>query len=117
MLGVYCYHEFPSIWCELRKANEKNILMCGFYREWTSEGIRSAEAQRKSISLFTNQIEKASNEYKSVSILGDANLCALRWEYPEFGHHVIAGEILGILAQCGLSNINLGVTYQADRLP
>ena len=69
------------------------------------------------VSLFTNQIEKASDEYKSVLILGDANLCALRWEYPEFGHHVIAGEILGILAQCGLSNINLGVTYQADRLP
>ena len=107
--------EFPSIWCEQRRANEKNVLLCGFYREWSTEGIRSAEAQRNSISLFTNQIEKASNESKSI-ILGDANLCALKWEYPEFGQHAIAGEILGTLAQCGLTNINLGVTYQADRI-
>ena len=57
--------------------------------------------------MFTNQIEKASNENKSVVILGDANLCALKWEYPEFGLHIIAGEILGTLAQCGLTNINM----------
>ena len=62
---------------------------------------------KKSINLFTNQIEKASKENKSIIILGDANLCALRWEYPEFGHHLIAEEILGTLAQCGLTNINI----------
>ena len=45
-----------------------------------------------------------------------ANLCALKWEYPEYGLHEIAGEIQSSLAQCGLSNINLGATYQADRL-
>ena len=109
-------NEFPSIWCEEKRENGKNVLICGFYREWSSEGIRSAEAQRKSVSLFTKQIELASKENKSVIILGDANLCALKWEYPEFGLHIIAGEILGTLALCGLININLGVTYQADRL-
>ena len=108
--------EFPSIWCEENRENEKNVLICGFYREWSTDGIRSAEAQKKSINLFTDQIEKASKENKSIIILGDANLCALRWEYPEFGQHLIAEEILGTLAQCGLTNINLGVTYQADRL-
>ena len=39
--------EFPSIYCEETRTNEKNVLICGFYREWSLEGIRSAEAQRK----------------------------------------------------------------------
>ena len=109
-------NEFPSIWCEERRDNEKNVIIGGFYREWSTEGIRSAEAQRRSINLFTNQIENAARDNKNVIILGDANMCSLQWEYPEFSLSEIAGELLGTLAQCGLSNIDLGVTYQADRL-
>ena len=109
-------NEFPSIWCEERRDNEKNVIIGGFYREWSTEGIRSAEAQRRSINLFTNQIENAAKDNKNVIILGDANMCSLQWEYPEFSLSEIAGELLGTLAQCGLSNIDLGVTYQADRL-
>ena len=41
--------EFPSIWCEESRETERNVLICGFYREWSTEGIRSAEAQKKSI--------------------------------------------------------------------
>ena len=30
--------EFPSIWIEVRKKNEKGKLIRGFYREWTHKG-------------------------------------------------------------------------------
>ena len=33
--------KFPSIWLEEERENESNILMCGFYREWTPEGVRT----------------------------------------------------------------------------
>ena len=27
--------EFPSIWLEVTRRKQKNLLICGFYREWT----------------------------------------------------------------------------------
>ena len=32
--------DFPSIWCEVQYETEKNILICGFYREWSHEGVK-----------------------------------------------------------------------------
>ena len=54
--------EIPSIWCEINKMNEKNLLICGFYREWSHEGERSAELQMKAIQTLNRQIEKATSE-------------------------------------------------------
>ena len=56
--------EIPSIWCEINKMNEKNLLICGFYREWSHEGERSAEIQMKAIQTLNRQIEKATSENK-----------------------------------------------------
>ena len=46
---------FPSIWVELERENEKNLLICGFYREWSRRGDctqkRQMEAQKTFITL------------------------------------------------------------------
>ena len=34
--------KFPSIWCEEVREHEKNLLICGFYREWSHEGLKSS---------------------------------------------------------------------------
>ena len=39
--------KFPSIWMEIKRRNEKELLFCGFYREWTRNGINSEEQQLK----------------------------------------------------------------------
>ena len=39
---------FPSIWIEITNANlNQSRLVCGFYREWSNDGLLSTEAQLK----------------------------------------------------------------------
>ena len=107
---------FPSIWLEVKIENEKNILIGGFYREWTKNGDNTQARQVEAIRTFTSQIEKAANEDKSLLILGDANLCTEKWSEPEYVHQLQAEELKSTLALCGLNIAKLGQTFLADRL-
>lgn len=107
---------FPSIWIELDREKEKNLLIGGFYREWSRKGDNSQARQVEALKAFTNQIERAANEGKFLVLLGDANLCSEKWEEPEYIHQVLAEELKGTLALCGLKIAKLGQTYLADRL-
>ena len=33
--------KFPSIWLEEKREFEKNLLIGGFYREWSHDGIKN----------------------------------------------------------------------------
>ena len=74
---------FPSIWLELKQQHKRNILVCGFYREWSNDGLLNVEDQLKAIKELTTQIEAADNEKKFV-ILGDANLFSSKWNDSDF---------------------------------
>ena len=108
--------DFPSLWVELENDAGKNILCGGFYREWAPKGDKTVEAQVKSMRIFTGQMETASKENKSILILGDANLCSMKWDYPGFLHKQISDELRETLLQCGLELSQIGTTYTADRL-
>ena len=108
--------DFPSIWLEMTRNNEKGCIISGFYREWTRNGIRSEEEQLKSMEVFTKQMEQASMENKNMILMGDANICTLKWDEDNFRQKNIAMEIKSSLAQCGLLNMDIGNTYLADRL-
>ena len=107
---------FPSIWVELDRKNEKNVIIGGFYREWTRNGESSYEKQMENLRIITEQFEKVTEEEKGVIILGDANLCTMKWEDPDYKHLNMATELRGTLSQCGLVNMKMGYTYLADRL-
>ena len=109
-------NDFPSIWLEMKRDTKKNLLVCGFYREWTKDGDNSQERQIQSIKVLTNQIEVASKENKQIIITGDANLCSRVWRNEEYKYKRISEELLDTLNQCGLKEIQLGNTYMADRL-
>ena len=109
-------NEFPSLWVELENNSGKNIICGGFYREWSPKGDKSIDAQVKAMQKFTNQIEAATQENKSIVILGDANLCNMKWDCPGFLHKKISDELRETLMQCGLITLQLGITYTADRL-
>jgi hypothetical protein len=42
--------EFPTIWLEIIRTNYKNLLVCGFYREWT----RNDDSKVGRLTLFIN---------------------------------------------------------------
>ena len=41
--------EFPSIWIEISERGQQEIVIGGFYGEWTREGVRTEESQIKNI--------------------------------------------------------------------
>ena len=108
--------EFPSIWLEITRSKQKNLLICGFYREWTRNGNSSENEQSVRLKILMNQMEQATNEKKTVILLGDANLCADQWDEETYYQFKLAAELKSGLAQCGLENLELGKTYLADRL-
>ena len=96
---------------EVENPAGKNVLCGGFYREWAPGGDKSVHAQVEAMQSFTDQIERAVSEDKTVVILGDANLCSERWDSPTFLHKQVAEELKDTLVQCGLSQIKMGTTY------
>ncbi len=108
--------EFPTIWLEIIRTNCKNLLVCGFYREWTRNDDSTEAGQSQRMKILIDQMERAAKENKSIIMMGDANLCAQKWDGEEYRLFNLAAELKSSLAQCGLENLDLGKTYMADRL-
>ena len=46
-------------------------------------------------------------------MLGDMNLDTNKWSDSDFLHKSVAEEVQGALAQCGLLQVDIGITYLA----
>ena len=108
--------EFPSIWIEINNVPHKSLLISGFYRQWTHETLPKDEAEQNGITILTNQMELATSEKKDVMILGDANLCSLKWSDTKSLHKNIANQLINCLKQNGLSSKEVGTTFVADHV-
>ena len=106
----------PSIWLEYKEPNKEALLIGGFYREWNHKGDTTEAGQVKRMEEFSTQLERISEEKKKCIVLGDANLCSLKWKEENFGHKLIAKQILEALEQFGLSEGKIGFTYQSDNI-
>ena len=107
-------NEFPSIWLEVKQNTGKNLLVGGYYREWSKNGKKSEKEQVESIKVLVEQMEKATNEKKTVVMLGDMNINAEKWRDEKSRNKKVASEILGALEACGLKHMKLGCTFLAD---
>ena len=102
---------------EIKRKNKANLMVGGFYREWTRHNNSSKESQLESIKILTQQIIEATSTNKPTVILGDANLCMNKWDDDtHYTHKDVANELKGTLAVSRLKPIDLGMTYLADRL-
>ena len=88
------------------------MLICGFYIEWSHEGILSADTQLEAIKVFTSQIERASKKNKSMIIQGDVDLCSNIWLNTGYKLCSMADKLMGALAQSGLGIVDVAInTY------
>ena len=101
---------FPSIWVEMIREGEKNILICGYYREWTINGTKNTSDQIKAIQELTKQLEMAEMSKLPIIMMGDMNICSTKWNDPDFKLKHISEEIQSSMAQCGLVNKEIGNT-------
>ena len=104
---------FASIWIEVNKSQNR-ILFAGFYREWSYKGSKTETSQLESLNIFTNQIEKATNQSDKCVVIGDANLCSQKWKESNYPHKLIANCLMDTLEQCGLTQKDVGETYLAN---
>ena len=50
--------DFPSIWIELKSEGKPTVIIGGFYREWSHNGIKSVPTQISGMKEFSKQIER-----------------------------------------------------------
>ena len=93
-----------SIWIEIVRKNQKNILCCGVYREWS---------QNPSMDLRTlcDQVDNATSEKKPTLIQGDFNLNSDLWDQHNYEHKSLADMWRSNFAQNGLSQTDMGITF------
>ena len=101
--------EFPSIWVELMREKQKNLLLCGYYREWASLGgppsERSASAQKMRLQCLLSQVERAREEAKAVVMAGDMNVDRNKWTNSSYSLHHLASQIDTTLNQLDLQHV------------
>ena len=72
--------KFPSIWVEVQNNSENDILICGYYREWSNDGLLNSEEQLSAIKELTRQMEMADASKLQITMMGDANICSKKWK-------------------------------------
>ncbi len=75
--------------------------MFGFYQEWTRNDDSTEVGQLQRMKILNDQMERAAKENKSIIMMGDANLCAPKWDEEEYRLFNLAAELKSSLAQCG----------------
>ena len=97
-------NDLSTIWIEIKRAQQKNVLCGGIYREWTT-------TEPEDLQKICSQVKKASKEKKSLVLIGDINLDADQWDEPTFYRKSLADVWKSEMAWRGLQKYNLGVTY------
>ena len=85
--------DLPSVFCEIGK--EKKTRVNFFYREWTS-GVSELDdngSQSERLKRQVNHWQTLHAGGRDTLILGDANLCALKWEEETFQNKELAFQI------------------------
>ena len=106
--------EFPSIWLEYRNQKGTKYLISGFYRGWSNDGVTNEAEQIKRLGIFNQQMELATEKCKRVIILGDANVCSIKWANPNKKTNKVAELLMNKVEECGMTNMELGVTFTSD---
>ena len=78
--------DLQNITCEISLGREKKTVVSYFYRDFTGgvSGLRDLAAQVKRWTRQTRLWKNISKGNKDVLCLGDANLCAERWNEENF---------------------------------
>ena len=89
------YDSIPNITLEVGIGRAKKTLVHFYYREWKN-GVTGDDSQNGLISdlkLHVEQWTELAETRKDFVLLGDANLCTLSWNEPNYQHKELADQI------------------------
>ena len=78
--------DLPLITFEIGFAKERKTIVNYFYREFTNgvTGSRAAQDQLERLTRMTNYWRSLTDSNKDVVCLGNANLCAVKWNDADY---------------------------------
>ena len=82
----------PSLSCEIGLGKERKTSVNFFYREWTSgvSGLSDINSQSERLARQIKHWKCLISNKRDTVIMGDANLCALRWGDDTYQHKDLA---------------------------
>ena len=92
--------DLPVITLDIGLGRSKKTRVNYYYREWTNgvSGDSSQPAQLQNLQrLITHWTQLPGQQHQDVLTLGDANLCALSWDKPDYPSNL--KELAEILKQ------------------
>ena len=98
--------DLSTIWIEVIRDQQKNVLCGGIYREWTG-GLEEPEDLKR----LCSQVKTAAQEEKPLILIGDTNFDADQWDETNYRCKSLADVWRREIAWRGLVQYQLGVTY------
>ena len=97
--------DLPTFTCEISFGREKKTIVSYFYREFTGavSGLRDKPSQKERLQRQINTWKNLCQGNKDVVILGDANLCAKKWELDDYHDKELADMVRHFLLTYDLS--------------
>ena len=88
-------NNLPSITLEVGLGRARKTTVNYYYREWTGgvSGDSSSTAQQERLEKQITVWKELLAQGKDFVSLGDANLCALSWNNPDYRHKILANQV------------------------
>ena len=96
--------QLQTLWLEISRQNQKNILVGGIYREWS-------DSEESDLEQISSQVKKAMTEGKPTIVIGDMNFDTLKWDDNDYRCKRLSDKWRLTVTQLGLVQHDLGVTF------
>ena len=93
--------DLPSLSCEIGLGKERKTSVNFFYREWTSgvSGLADTNSQAERLARQIMHWKGLNSKKRDTVIMGDANLCALKWGEDTYQHKDLADLVQDYLLE------------------
>ena len=93
--------DLPSLSCEIGLGKERKTSVNFFYREWTSgvSGLSDINSQSERLARQIKHWKCLISNKRDTGIMGDANLCALKWGDDTYKHKDLATLVQNFLLE------------------
>jgi endonuclease/exonuclease/phosphatase (EEP) superfamily protein YafD len=111
-----------SIWVRLdahvahgggRAANLGALLVGGLYRQWRDGQESGLKMERDQLHILVGQLERATEDNKSVILMGDMNLNSARLGDPSYGRRGLLTEFVDATMAAGLEYLPTPPTWRS----
>ena len=118
-LQIFYYCKIiQAVFTQLDPISSWSEVISKYYEESIQTSLLSIQLDKYEKKHFFNFLIflLVSHLRLSQRILGDANLCSIKWNDESFLYEKVANALKNVLQRCEIVCMEVGVTYQADHM-